>query len=128
MLRKIGLGLLCAGALLATDTAVARVHELAPRMTLKYTLEPGQPEVLTNFTLWTINAECTINTEDDADIIHVRALNRSGEIDNIKLKTNEELDVLVRNNQVLKLKAESAAKVELVNNGEHVLVATCKTA
>ncbi|MDP1603956.1 MAG: hypothetical protein Q8M03_11900 [Legionella sp.] len=126
MLRKISYGLLCAGALFSTTT-IAMTHELAPRVSIEYELNANVPEVFTNYTIFTVNATCTVKSQDESNIIHVKALNRSGSINGKDINAGDELDLVVKNNDTFTLSAKSAAKVEMTNTGAHSLKALCRT-
>lgn len=126
MLRKISFSLLCAGALLSSNS-LAMNHELTPGISIEYELATNKPELFINYTIFTIKAVCTIVTPDESDILHVKGVNRSGEINGQVINANDELDILVKNGDKLYLTAKSGAKVEMTNQGEHTLRAVCKT-
>jgi hypothetical protein len=126
MLKKIGFSLLCAGALFSTTT-LAMTHELAPSVSIEYELVANQPEVFTNYTIFNVTAVCTVKSQDESNIIHVRGLNRSGEINGKVINKGDEFDLIVKNGDTFTLSAKSAAKVEMTNKGEHTVKALCRT-
>lgn len=127
MLRKFSLSLLCAGALFSA-ASMAMNHELSSGLSIEYDFLPNKPELLSNYTIFTINAVCNIQTAADQAVIHVRAVSKSGSINGQKIQKGEELDVTVRNNDQLQLSAQSAAQVELTNTSDLPVKALCKTA
>jgi hypothetical protein len=126
MLRKIGFSLLFAGVLFSTNS-MAINHELAPGVSIEYELATNKPELFINYTIFTIKAVCTIVTPDESDLLHVKGVSRSGEINGQVINANDELDLIVKNGDLLYLTAKSAAKVEMTNRGEHTIRALCKT-
>jgi|GEM_PF-1765348 len=127
MLRKIACGLLFASALFTADTTIASTHVLVPQITISYDFKPGKPEVLENFTTWTINAECQVSFQDDAEPLHVKVIKGSGEVNGVSVNENGEIDIIVHNMEKLALKAPSLTSVEFLNNGDHVIHASCRT-
>lgn len=126
MLKKIGLSLMCAGSLL-TSASFAMNHELAPNLSADFELAVDKPELFTNYTMFTVNAVCTIQSIDEDDIVHVKAVKRTGAINGQAIKAGDTLDVNVHNGDKLTLSAQSAAQVELTNKGNNPLKAMCKT-
>ncbi|MGQ3892296.1 hypothetical protein [Legionella sp. CNM-4043-24] len=126
MLRKIGLSLLCAGSLLASSS-FAMTHDLAARISADYELDVNKPEIFTNYTMFTVKAVCTIKSIDNESVIHVKAIKRTGSINGQSLSSGDSVDIVVHNDEKITLSAQSAAQVELTNNGDHNLKALCKT-
>jgi hypothetical protein len=126
MLRKIGLVMVCAGSLFAS-ASMAMNHELAPSMTVEYELASQKPELFTNYTMFTINAICTIQASHGDYAIHVKAIRGSGAINGQSITAGDSLDIIVKNDDKMNLKAVSTAQVELTNTGNTTIKAVCKT-
>ncbi|RAP38522.1 MULTISPECIES: hypothetical protein [Legionella] len=124
MFQKIGM--FCVGALLGAQ-AFAANYPLAPFTTIEYDLVPNKPEVLTNFTLFTIKAECELQTAEPAAILRVFMKKRSGTINDMPISEGDETALLVENGKTLRLTAVSAAVVELENKGNEIVHAKCRT-
>lgn len=129
MLKKIGFGLLCMAASLNTNAYALENNELRSQgATVEYEFLPNQPLVLTNYMFWTIKANCRITTEDASNPLYVVGLAKKGEINNIPLAAGQSLHVTVYPTEILRLSADSGAKVEITNIGAHAVKATCSTA
>lgn len=139
MLRKTAIGLICAGSLVSANV-LAMSHELKAGLSVEYELPPHSPQILMNFTIFTINAVCTIQTPTpDTDtksdsspefgnyILHVKGLYSSGKINGQDFSKNDEMDFPVKNGDVITLTAYAAARVEFTNLGESTIKAQCKT-
>lgn len=139
MLRKTAIGLICAGSLVSANV-LAMSHELKAGLSVEYEFPPHSPQILMNFTIFTINAVCTIqtptpDTDTDSDsspefgnyILHVKGLYSSGKINGQDFSKNDEMDFPVKNGDVITLTAYAAARVEFTNFGESTIKAQCKT-
>lgn len=126
MLRKFLSKLICAG-ILASGAAMAMNHELSQGVSIEYEFLPDTPELLTNYTIFKINASCTIQTSPGDHIIHIRDINRKGSINGEELEKGDEINVVVHNNDQLTLTAQSGAQVEFTNRSSTPIKALCKT-
>lgn len=124
MLKKLGYGLFCAGALLSAS-ALAANHQLAPGLSITYVLVPHQPEVFSNDWIWTITAKCTIRTPDQQDALVVKMLNNKGAIDGRQVSKGDQFSFNVVNGQKVEIVAEKGAKVQLTNLGASPISAVC---
>jgi Trk K+ transport system NAD-binding subunit len=126
MLRKIGVGLLCAAASLSTTVANSTTtHVLQKGMTVEYELLPNEPQVFINYLFWAVEANCIISSEDDSNDLLAEALARKGAVNGVVLSAGESMHVEVHAGENLKLRAESGAKVQITNFGQHSVKATC---
>jgi len=125
MLRKIGLGLFSAAALFAS-TSIAMTHDLSSNLSMDIDLDPNKPELLTNASMMDLKAACVMQTADDKDVIHIRAVRKSGSVNGQYLNEGDTLDIDVHNGEKISLTAKKTAQVELTNKGEHRLKAKCK--
>lgn len=126
MLRKISYGLLCVAASLSTTTyAQVSSSTQVQSITVEYELLPNEPQVFTNYMFWAVEANCKIITEDSSNILYVVALAKKGKINDMPLLAGQSLQVTVHPEEYLKLNADSGAKVEITNYGDHTVKAIC---
>lgn len=125
MLKKIGFALLFAVYITSPSAYAIGTHVLQPGISIDYDLPPNDPQDLVNYMFWTIDATCVMITPDSSDDLYAIALEKKGKINNIVLKKGESMHLSVHNNDVLKISAESGAKVRIVNNGAHTVKAKC---
>lgn len=127
MLRKIGFGLLCAGALFSAG-AVAMTHSLPQGVSIEYQLPPNDPQMFANTFFWKITATCTIHSDsDESSEILAEGMNKQGSINGIPLAKGDSRVLEVHPNDTLVLSADSGAKVNLTNLSQHLIVASCST-
>lgn len=141
MLRKTAIGLMCAGALVSANV-VAMSHELKSGLSVEYEFPPNSPQILMNFTIFTINAVCTIqiptpvplpdsdpdsNSDSGNYVLHVKGLYSCGKINGQDFSKNDEMDFPVKDGDIFTLTAYPAARVEFTNLGESTIKAQCKT-
>ncbi|KTD63297.1 hypothetical protein Lsan_1415 [Legionella santicrucis] len=127
MLQKLGFGVLCIMTSLTTNTYAMESHPLQQGVTIEYELPSNDPQEFVNYMFWTIEAKCKIITEDDNDDLLVEALAKKGKVNDFSLATGEFLQITVQPNQILKLSADSGAKVRITNLGQHTVKASCTT-
>lgn len=127
MLKKICYAALCAGALFSATTMASTQAMPARGLDIQYDFEPNIPQTLINYSLWTITASCTVNTQDDSDELRLRVISGSGEVNGEVITAGNQMTLVVEKGQQFILKAKSRAKVELVNLGKHTLTTACKT-
>ena len=126
MLRKISYGLLCVAASLSTTTyAQVSSSTQAQSITVEYELLPNEPQLFTNYMFWAVEANCKIITEDSSNLLYVVALAKKGKINDMPLVAGQSLQVTVYPEEYLKLSADSGAKVEITNYGDHTVKAIC---
>lgn len=126
MLRKIGIGLLCAAASLSTAvTNATTTHALQKGMTVEYELLPNEPQIFINYLFWAVEANCIMASEDDSNDLLAEALARKGAVNGVVLTAGESMRVTVHAGENLKLRAESGAKVQITNFGQHSVKALC---
>ncbi|HRD69619.1 MAG TPA: hypothetical protein PK657_05715 [Legionella sp.] len=126
-LRKIGFILLSASAAITTNAYSMVTNSLVPGITVEYDLPPNEPQVFANYMFWTIEAHCTIASVDDSNDLFAKAISKKGKINDVLIAAGQSLSLTVRQGEVLKLSAESGAKVEITNKGQHLIKATCST-
>lgn len=128
MLKKIGLcllGTLSSAAFMNTAAFSMTTHTLQPGMTMEYQLPPNDPQVFVNYMFWAIEAHCKIASEDESNDLLAEALLKKGKVNNIELTQGQSLQLTVYPNEILKLNADSGAKVKITNFGAHIVKATC---
>jgi len=73
----------------------------------------------------TVEAKCRISTKDDSNLLHAVALAKKGKLNDIPWSKGDELDLIVHNDENIKIYALPGAQVEITNKGEHTLKAIC---
>jgi len=127
MLRKIGYSLLCIAASLSSNTYSMDNYLMPQGATVEYELPPNQPQLFINYMFWSVDAVCKITTPDDSNEFYIMALAKKGKINDIALSAGQSLSLTVHTEEDLKISAESGAKVEITNLGQHLVKATCTT-
>ena len=126
MLRKFGSVLLCAGALLSTNTS-AMTHNIKPGVSIDYELPPGDPQIFANYWFWSVTATCSISGKDPSNDIFAEVLNKKGSINGNAVSAGDTLMMTVRPGDKLVISADSGARVQLTNRGRNTIVAKCST-
>jgi hypothetical protein len=127
MLRTIGFTMLCAAAALITNAHAVENHNLQAGITMEYELPANDPQLFTNYMFWTIEANCTLTTEDESNELYVEAVKKKGKVNESSLSQGETMSLIVHNNEVLRLSADSGAQVRITNLGEHIVKAKCSS-
>lgn len=128
MFKKLGLSILCLAATLSSPSyAVTQNHALQAWATLEYELPHAEAQIFSNIMFWAVEAHCKITTEDNSNTLYVVALAKQGKINDIPLKKGESTRVTVHNGDILKINADSGAKVSMTNEGNHTVKALCTT-
>lgn len=125
MLRKIGFTLLCAAATFSPSAFSITTNALTAGITLEYDLLPNEAQIFINPMFWAIEAECKISTEDSSDELRAEVLAKKGKINGITLDKGGVINLVVHAGDKLKIGADSGAKVQIINLGEHTVKATC---
>jgi len=91
-------------------------------------LSPNETKLLSNNTLWTVNATCTIQGMDKTDgKIKISVLKNKGTINGKNVSTGHATMVKVKNNSSISVSAESGTQINLINIGASNLEAVCNT-
>jgi|TARA_R110002126_G_scaffold273866_1_gene418568 hypothetical protein len=123
MKKTLRTTLLCLTTLfIAPTTAFADVSQYGP---YDYILPSNEPQLFTNISLWLINAECTILSDVEDNLITVKALYKKGSVNDVQLKRGDSMVISVDSGEVLHLQAEPSARVELTNEGSEEVTARC---
>lgn len=127
MLKKMSICLLAASAAFSAAAYSTTTNTLQKGVTVEYELVPNEPQLFTNFLFWAVEANCRITTVDESDDLLAEAKAKKGAVNGITLTAGESMRVTVHSGETLKLKAESGAKVQITNFGQHTVKATCTT-
>ncbi|ARB93694.1 hypothetical protein [Legionella longbeachae] len=127
MLKKFGFGVLCIMTSLTTNTYAMESHALQQGVTIEYELPSNDPQEFANPMYWAIVAKCKIITEDENNDLLVEALAKQGKVNETPLSKGQVLQITVYPHQILKLSADSGAKVKITNLGQHTIKASCTT-
>jgi len=118
MLKVVGISLLTCGLLLPFQVSAQTVN-------LK--LAPKQSKVIANNYMWTINATCTIQTNDSKKTILVNAVKNKSQVNGKNLNSGQKTSLSVQNNDSLTVSAEPGAQVTILNLGADEVKASCST-
>lgn len=126
MLRKVGFALLCSAISIGTPCYSMTTHTLRPGVTLEYDLPPHEAQLFVNYMFWSVEALCKITMEEDEAVdLFIEALAKKGKINDIPISAGETRTVNVLVGGTLKLNADSGAKVQITNQSDHMVHATC---
>ncbi len=114
-------------AALSTQAWSAMIHPFpAAGTSLEYILLPKDSQILVNQFFWTINANCTISSEVEENILGVKILKKNGYVNDLILNAGDSIDLALLNNSVVRVSAPPGSKVELTNLGEEAVQASCE--
>ncbi|MDF1683168.1 MAG: hypothetical protein P1U36_00780 [Legionellaceae bacterium] len=123
MRKTLKASFLCLTTLFTAPTlAFADTGQYGP---YDYVLLSNEPQLFTNISLWPVNAECTILSDVEDNLIAVKALYKKGAVNDVKLQRGDSMVISVDSGEVLHLKAEASARVELTNEGDEEVTARC---
>jgi uncharacterized protein YpmB len=89
-------------------------------------LSPNETKLLSNNTLWTLNATCTIQGKNQTKSkIRISVLKNKGTVNGKNLSTGQATSVTVKNNSSISVSAESGTQINLINLGTDGLQAVC---
>ncbi|KTD61481.1 hypothetical protein [Legionella shakespearei] len=91
-----------------------------------YEFEPGIPLNIDNPLFWQLDTLCTIDIKDPEIRLTGVMKRKNGEINGWVLKQGESISVVVKNKDVMHIIADVGARVEITNQGQSVVVATCR--
>lgn len=91
-------------------------------------LNPNETKLLTNHSLWTLNATCNVQGMNQAKSkIKIIVLKNTGTINGKNLSTGQGTSVTVKNNSSISVSAEAGTQINLINLGSEALQAVCST-
>ena len=125
MLKKITFGLFALGMCISSNLIAMQTYMLTAGLNVTYELEPNEPIELYNFAFWTINAVCSIETNDESDTISATVLKQTAILNGKDLSKGDTFNIDVHSGDKLKITAVSGAKVKLINQGNHTVTANC---
>jgi hypothetical protein len=89
---------------------------------------PNETKLLTNHTLWTLNATCTIQCpHQNNSKIKINVIKNSGIINGKKLSTGQGTLIQVKNNSSVSVSADTGTQINLINLGSEEVLAVCST-
>jgi hypothetical protein len=93
---------------------------------VEFNFKKDESRVFTNAFPWLLKANCEISCDDSVhNSMQITILKKNGSLNNIPLVIGDSMCLDVHNNDTFNLIASSGAKVELKNNGEGPIKATC---
>lgn len=127
MLRKIGVTLLCATGLFATNAFSTTEHLFTQGLAVEYELPPNDPQVFSNIFFWEVKAICIVISDVQDNTIRIKMLRKSGSVNGLNLTTDDVTSLTAHPGDKLHITAASGAKVELTNVGAQPIKASCST-
>jgi hypothetical protein len=112
---------------LLSGHAVAQDYMLTPGVGIEYELPPQQPQMFSNYLFWTVDAYCKIITEDVSNDLFIRAIVKKGKINDTVLIEGQTMLITVYPAERLKISADSGARVEVTNLGQHLVRVSCSS-
>lgn len=88
-------------------------------------LSPKESKSLTNHSLWTLNATCSIQTHRSNNVILVSVLENKGAVNGKHLSKGQATSVKVKNNDSISVSAEPGTTVNIVNMSTDDVEANC---
>lgn len=125
MIRKIGLTAFCLAASISSAAYAIPTHYLRPGLTLEYELPPNNPQYFVNYMFWTVEANCTIVTDDPSDVLFAEVVTRKAKLNESVLTEGQSINITVSGGQNLKIGADAGAKVKITNLGQSLVKAIC---
>jgi hypothetical protein len=91
-------------------------------------LSPNETKLLSNNSLWTVNATCTIQSNNKSkNKIRISVLKNKGTINGKNLSSGQATSVTVKNNSSVSVSAEAGTQINLINLGNEGVEAVCNT-
>ena len=79
-------------------------------------LSPNETKLLTNNTLWTVNATCTIQSNEQTNSkIKISVLKNKGAVNGKNLSIGQATWVTVKNNSSISVSADAGTQINLIN-------------
>lgn len=91
-------------------------------------LSPNETKLLSNNTLWTLNATCVVQSSHQTDNkIKINVIKNSGVVNGKKLSVGQGTLIHIKNNSSVAVSAEVGTQINLINLGSEELLAVCST-
>ncbi len=89
-------------------------------------LSPNESKLMTNSSLWTLNATCTFqNINEHKGKVKITVMKNSGSINGKNLSAGQATSVTVKNNSSVSVSAESGTQINLMNLSSDPIQAVC---
>lgn len=128
MIRKLGLALLCATNIFASNLYAATEHLFNQASTYEFLLPANEPQIFTNTFFWTIESKCVIISDQEENPFSFTVLRKTGSLNGVPLAQGNSVDIVVHPGELLYITAASGGRVELLNRGENLVKASCSAA
>ena len=91
-------------------------------------LKPKESKTLTNSSLWTLNATCSMSGgKKSSGTLRIQVLKNKGAINGKSLSSGQSTLLNVANDSQIKVSAEAGTQIHLKNMGADALQAVCGT-
>jgi hypothetical protein len=126
MLKKIGATLLCASSLLCAPLGFATTeHILKQGLAADYDFPPNEPQIFSNIFFWPMTASCRVTSNTPDHYMDIRMLHKTGSFNGVSLNEGDVTGAMTQPGLVLTIRADSGARVELINRGSQTIKASC---
>lgn len=113
-------------ALVISVNASAQTYTLHPGIDINLDFKPGVSKTLSNPMFWSMTVSCTLTTEKTQVLMQAKAIKKGASLEGQTLKQGQTKEMIVHNSQVINIKADGSAKIELTNLSDGMLSAKCK--
>ncbi len=100
-------------------------HTFVPGLTIDYELPVNDPQVFSNIFFWPIKATCKVISSSEINPLSVTMLNKSGSVNNTILTKGDSILLMLHAGDKFNVTADSGAKVQLINQGDQTIKASC---
>ena len=91
-------------------------------------LSPNQGKVLSNSSLWTLNANCTVQVSNQSKSkIKINVIKNNCTVNGKKYTKGQTTSVTITNNSNFSVSADAGTEINLINLGTAELQAVCST-
>ncbi|KTD60038.1 hypothetical protein [Legionella shakespearei] len=110
---------------LITATLLMSTNSVVNAVGLEFVFFPSIPTRIENPLYRTMDAKCTIETQDaQNELVGVMKI-KTASINNVHLNPGENVSILVKNGDIMHIIADFGSRIEMTNNGEGVVRAVC---
>ena len=103
----------------------AGVYTVYPGFSKDIALEPSQSHSLSNPFFWSLTINCQVTSTEVPMLIKAKLTKKSAEVDGISISEGQSVEVPLRYNQQIHIKASSRASVNITNVSSQFVSASC---
>ena len=103
----------------------AGVYTVYPGFSKDLALEPSQSHSLSNPFFWSLKIKCQVTSTEVPMLIKAKLTKKSAEVDGTSIKEGQSVEVPLRYQQTLRIKASANASVKVTNVSSQFVSASC---